>query len=186
MPALERDQTWQARFLRGDKDVMEQIYRDTFHEVRGAAASVLREPADRDAVVHEVYLELLASRDLRESHRGGKMGAWLSAIARHRALDFVRREGRLTELSATEQAAPAPDPVEDFRRELLRFATRLPPERQRLVELRYIAGMTQMEAAAAMGMSRSTLEDWERQVKASLHDLLAPGQARKRKTAVAT
>ena len=188
MQALERDTdpNWQARFLRGDKDVLEQFYRDTCQEVRGAAGSVLREPADRDAVVHEVYLDLLAKRDLRESHRGGRLGAWLSAIARHRALDFVRREGRLAELSASDEAAPEPDAVEDFRRELLRFATRLPPSRRRLVELRYIAGMTQMEAAAVMGMSRSTLEDWEREVKESLSELLAPDGERKPKTAVAT
>jgi RNA polymerase sigma factor (sigma-70 family) len=165
---------------------MEQVYRETFQEVRGAAGSVLREPADRDAVVHEVYLDLLARRDLRESHRGGRLGAWLSSIARHRALDFVRREGRLTELPATEEPAPAPDPLDDFRRELLRFATRLPPQRRRLIELRYIAGMTQMEAAAAMGMSRSTLEDWEREVKESLHEFLAPEGERKPKKAVAT
>jgi RNA polymerase sigma factor (sigma-70 family) len=181
---LDGDPSWQARFLRGDKDVMEQIYRDTFQEVRNAAGGVLREPADRDAVVHEVYLDLLSSRELRESHRGGKLGAWLGAIARHRALDFVRREGRLTELSASEEAAPGPDALDDFRRELTRFATRLEPQRRRLLELRYIAGMTQMEAAAAMGMSRSTLEDWERQLKESLHEFLAPDAVRKGKTAV--
>ena len=182
----ERDPSWQSRFLRGDKDVMEQIYRDTFQEVRNAAGSVLREPADRDAVVHEVFLELLSRRDLRESHRGGKLGAWLGAIARHRALDFVRREGRLTELSASEEVGPPPDPLDDFRRELVRFADRLEPQRRRLVELRYIAGMTQMEAAAAMGMSRSTLEDWERQVKELLHDFLVPDPERKSKPAVLT
>jgi len=166
---------------------MEQIYRETFQEVRGAAGSVLREPADRDAVVHEVFLELLSSRDLRESHRGGKLGAWLGAIAKHRALDFVRREGRLTELSTSEETAPGPDPLEDFRRELIRFAARLDPQRRRLVELRYIAGMTQMEAAAAMGMSRSTLEDWERQLKESLHDfLVVDGEGKAVKPAVLT
>src|SRR6266852_3395106 len=113
---------------------MEQIYRETFREVRGAAGSVLREPADRDAVVHEVFLELLSSRELRESHRGGKLGAWLGAIARHRALDFVRREGRLTELSGSEEAATGSDPLDDFRRELARFADRLEPQRRRLME----------------------------------------------------
>jgi transposase-like protein len=40
-----------------------------------------------------------------------------------------------------------------------------------------------MEAAAAMGMSRSTLEDWERQLKESLHEFLAPGTSRKARTA---
>ena len=168
-----RDPGWRERFLRGDKDVIEEIYRATFDEVRRAAGTVLHEPADRDAVVHEVYLELLSSRDLRESHRGGQLGAWLGAIARHQALDFARRESRLTDLSAVDEASAKHDPMQELRRELVRFASRLDPERQRLVQLRYIEGMTQMEAAAILGKPRSTLEDWEHQFKRALQAHLA-------------
>jgi RNA polymerase sigma-70 factor (ECF subfamily) len=168
-----RDAEWRDRFLRGDKDVIEEIYRATFEEVRRAAGSVLHEPADRDAVVHEVYLELLSSRELRESHRGGQMGAWLGAIARHQALDFARRESRLTDLSAVDEVSAKSDPVADLRRELVRFAARLDPERQRLIQLRYVEGLTQMEAAAILGKPRSTLEDWEHQFKRALQAHLA-------------
>jgi len=168
-----RDAEWRDRFLRGDKDVIEEIYRATFEEVRRAAGSVLHEPADRDAVVHEVYLELLSSRELRESHRGGQMGAWLGAIARHQALDFARRESRLTDLSAVDEISAKADPVADLRRELVRFAAKLDPERQRLIQLRYIEGVTQMEAAAILGKPRSTLEDWEHQFKRALQAHLA-------------
>jgi RNA polymerase sigma factor (sigma-70 family) len=153
--------------------VIEEIYRATFDEVRRAAGTVLHEPADRDAVVHEVYLELLSSRELRESHRGGQMGSWLGAIARHQALDFARRESRLTDLSAVDEVSAKSDPVADLRRELVRFAQRLDPERQRLVQLRYVEGMTQMEAAAILGKPRSTLEDWEHQFKRALQAHLA-------------
>jgi RNA polymerase sigma factor (sigma-70 family) len=163
-----RDPAWRERFLRGEKDVIEEIYRATFEEVRRAAGTVLHEPADRDAVVHEVYLQLLSSRELRESHRGGQMGSWLGAIARHQALDFARRESRLTDLSVIDEASAKTDPLEDLRRELVRFAMRLDPERQRLIHLRYVEGMTQMEAAAVLGKPRSTLEDWEHQFKRAL------------------
>jgi len=163
-----RDEGWRDRFLGGDKDVIEEIYRATFEEVRRAAGTVLHEPADRDAVVHEVYLELLSSRELRESHRGGSMGAWLGAIARHQALDFARRESRLTDLSAVDEMSAKTDGISDLRRELARFAEQLDPERRRLVQLRYIEGMTQMEAAAILGKPRSTLEDWEHQFKRAL------------------
>lgn len=148
--------------------MIEEIYRETFEEVRRAAGTVLHEPADRDAVVHEVFLQLLSKPELRESHRGGHMGAWLGAIARHQALDFARRESRLTDLSAIDETTTKTDPVEDLRRELVRFAARLDPDRQRLVQLRYIEGMTQMEAAAVLGKPRSTLEDWEHQLKRAL------------------
>jgi RNA polymerase sigma factor (sigma-70 family) len=172
-----RDPGWQDRFLRGDKNVIEEIYRTTFEEVRRAAGTVLREPADRDAVVHEIFLQLISSRALRESYRGGQMGSWLGAIARHQSLDFARRESRLTDLSAVDQASSKTDPLDELRRELVRFASRLDPERQRLVQLRYIEGMTQMEAAAVLGKPRSTLEDWEHQFRRELHVFLAGKKA---------
>jgi RNA polymerase sigma factor (sigma-70 family) len=153
--------------------VIEDIYRTTFEEVRRAAGTVLHEPADRDAVVHEVFLQLLSSRELRASHRGGQLGAWLGAIARHQALDFVRRESRLTDLSAVDEASSRIDPLDELRRELVRFAARFDPERQRLIQLRYIEGMTQMEAAAVLGKPRSTLEDWEHQFRRALNAHLA-------------
>jgi RNA polymerase sigma-70 factor (ECF subfamily) len=165
---------WHARFLRGDKDVIEEIYKRTFDQIRQAAGGVLRDAAERDAIVHDVFVDLLADRPLRESHRGGEFGAWLAAIARHRALDFVRRQGRLTELSAAAEAALIPDPVTELRDELRRFGARLEPRRRRLLELRYLQGMTQMEAAAALGVPRSTLEDWERQLRRLLVDFLSP------------
>jgi RNA polymerase sigma factor (sigma-70 family) len=178
------DSTWEDRFRRGESDVIEAVYRDTFEAVRRSAGRILREPADRDAVVHEVFVELVSSRRLRESYRGGAMGGWLGAIARHRALDFARRERRLTDLSALDEAAVAVDPMVDFRRELERFAARLDPLRRQVLELRFVAGMTQMEAAQRMGMPRSTLEDREREIKKLLQEhLLEEAPAGRRATA---
>jgi RNA polymerase sigma factor (sigma-70 family) len=166
------DPDWRDRFVRGDQSVIEEIYRTTFAEVRRAAGGVLREPADRNAVVHDVFLQLIASRELRQSYRGGRIGSWLGAIARHQSLDFVRRERWFTDLSAIDQAAAKTDLLDELRRELVRFAARMDPERRRLVQLRYIEGMTQVEAATALGMSRSTLEAWEHQFERALQVFL--------------
>jgi RNA polymerase sigma-70 factor (ECF subfamily) len=172
MPWLRSDVGWQVRFLRGEPDVIEDVYRRTFEQVRRAAGGVIREPADRDSVVHETFLELLSSRRLRESYRGGELAAWLGAIARHRALDYVRRQGRLTDLSEVREAEPYADTVGELRGDIRRFAARLDPKQRELLELRYFAGMTQVEAASALGMPRSTLEDWERHLKRLLKDFL--------------
>jgi RNA polymerase sigma factor (sigma-70 family) len=165
-----------TRFLRGDRDVLEQIYRESFEAVRRAAGRVLREPADRDGVVQQVFTEVVSSRPLRATFRGGDLTSWLGSIARHKAIDFARRESRLTTLSAAPEASPEDGPLEDFRQELQRFASRLPEDRRRLLELRFVAGMTQVEAAAALGMPRSTLEDWERQMKRALEEYLLSGE----------
>jgi RNA polymerase sigma factor (sigma-70 family) len=165
-----------TRFLRGDRDVFEQIYRDSFDTVRRAAGRVLREPADRDGVVQQVFTEVVSSRTLRATFRGGDLGAWLAAIARHKAIDFARRERRLADLSEAPEPAVTTGPLDDFRQELERFARRLPEERRRLLELRWIAGMTQVETAGALKMPRSTLEDWERQLKKQLEAYLLSGE----------
>jgi RNA polymerase sigma-70 factor (ECF subfamily) len=177
VPPPPRDD-FATRFLRGDRDVLEQIYRDSFEAVRRAAGRVLREPADRDGVVQQVFTEVVSDRRLRATFRGGDLGAWLSGIARHKAIDFARRERRLTELSEIPEPAVAPGPLDDFRHELERFARRLPDDRRRLVELRFVAGMTQVEAAGALGIPRSTLEDWERQIKRALEEYLLSGEGK--------
>jgi RNA polymerase sigma-70 factor (ECF subfamily) len=169
-----RDTTWSARFLRGDKDVIEEVYRTTLSDVRRAAGAVVGEPADRDAIVHETYLDLLSNRELRASYRGGALGAWLGAIARHRAIDFVRRQGRLTDLGQVPERAVTRDPVEELREELRQFANRLDSVERSVLELRYLVGMTQVEAASALGMPRSTLEDRERRIKQMLKAFLVP------------
>lgn len=169
---------WEARFHRGERDVMESVYRENFDAVRRAVARVLPEPADRDTIVQQVFADLCASRRMRESWKGTGLGAWLRTIARNQAIDFARRERRLTDLSAVENAAgPAPDPLQEFRQELLRFAERLDPARRTLLELRFIEGLTQVEAAGRIGMPRSTLEDWEREIRSRLaaHLLERPG-----------
>ena len=73
----------------------------------------------------------------------------------------------------------AVDPLDDFRHELGRFAETLDPQRREVLQLRFLAGLTQMEAAARLGMPRSTLEDWEREIKRRLEAYLL-GSAAKR------
>jgi RNA polymerase sigma factor (sigma-70 family) len=175
VPPPPRDD-FSTRFLRGDRDVLEQIYRDSFEVVRRAAGRVLREPADRDGVVQQVFTELISSRPLRATFRGGDLGAWIAGIARHKAIDYARRERRLTELSMAPEPTASQDPLDDFKQDLERFARQLPEERRRVLELRYIAGLTQVEAAAQLGMARSTLEDWERQIKRTLEAFLLAGE----------
>ena len=160
---------------------MESVYRSTFAVVRRAAGKILREPADCDSIVQQVFADLCESRKMREGYAGGDLGAWLCAIARHRALDFIRRERRLIELDAAGEPVSALDPMDDFRQELARFASTLEPARREVLQLRFLAGLTQVEAAARLGMPRSTLEDWEREIKRLLAAHLLGGAGKPRR-----
>ncbi len=159
--------------------MLETIYKETFPIARRAARRILQEPADCDAVVQQVFADLVSSRALRASHEGEDVGAWISGIARHRALDHARRERRLVAMSEADldrEVPERPSAAAELRGELARLSAELPEQERRLVELRFVAGMTQVEAATALGVPRTTLEDWERRIKRLLRDRLVAAE----------
>ena len=151
-----------ARFHAGDRRLFEELYEQHYEVVDRAVGRVLW-GADRETVVHEVFLRLLSSEAMRRNFQGGSFAGWLTTVARHQALDFVRRYRRevaLASADAAPAAAEAPRPgeraeanllVERFRRELL------PDKWAALFQARFLDGLSQREAAAALGMHRTTL-----------------------------
>jgi RNA polymerase sigma-70 factor (ECF subfamily) len=98
--------------------------------------------------------------------RGGGFGPWLFRIASNELADHYRRTGRsaATHAAAAElgDGGASPDPaveldVRDAATRVLAAMNRLNPRYQRALELRYFAGLTPGEAAAAMGTSRATM-----------------------------
>lgn len=155
--------------------VMSEIYATQFERVRRAVRKVLREPADQDNVVQQLFADLVAERKLRESYDKGDIGAWLCAIACHKAIDFGRRQARLIafdETAAVQATLPRVGPLDDFKQDLQRFAQAQPHEKQVLLRLRFVEGLTQNEVATQMNTPRSTVETWEHQLKQELRVFL--------------
>src|SRR5262245_37829285 len=97
-PLLARERTrpgmeWLERFHAGERQVIEQVYREHFRTVDGAVGAVLS-GADRETAIHEVFLRLINNDNLRRSFRGGELGAWLSVVSRNHAIDYARRRNR--------------------------------------------------------------------------------------------
>lgn len=80
----------QARFHDGDREFLGVVYRETYDVVDAAVGRVLR-GADRETVVHDRFLRLLASAELRRGFSGGSLRAWLATLGRNLAVDFWRR-----------------------------------------------------------------------------------------------
>jgi RNA polymerase sigma-70 factor (ECF subfamily) len=99
--------------------------------------------------------------------RPGGFGPWLFRIVSNELADHYRRAGRAASPRAAGAAdrllAAAPrDPADEvFERdtvaELLAAMDRLSPRYQRALELRYLAGLTPEQAAAALGTSKATM-----------------------------
>jgi RNA polymerase sigma-70 factor (ECF subfamily) len=101
----------------------------------------------------------------------GAIGPWLLAVARNRAIDYLRYQGRraesLIELNETENPAlfvgETPDPVKlDFVRQVKQALAALAPDHRKAIELAYFEGMSQTEIAERMQQPLGTVKTWMR------------------------
>ena len=59
------DPSWLRRFHAGERDALEQCYRDHFERVLAAAARILGS-IDAETVTHEVFFRLLDDQKMRQ------------------------------------------------------------------------------------------------------------------------
>ena len=165
------------RFHEGDRDFLGLLYRETYEAVDRAVGRVLR-GADRETVVHDVYLRLLTKPELRRSFSGGSIRSWLMTVAYNLAVDFWRHHRRETSLEDPE--ACLIDPMSrrmEERAELNLFVERfrregLPEQLWPLFEARFVERLHQREAARRLGMRRTTLAYRELRVRKLLRAFL--------------
>jgi RNA polymerase sigma-70 factor (ECF subfamily) len=176
--AAEDDPAWLPAFHRGDLRIIERCYCEHFAAVERALGGLL-EGADRETVIHEVFSRIMGRPEVRRSFHGGSFGAWLTTLARNQAIDYRRRFGREIAASSAaiadgttesfESAANARMMIERFRRE------RLPDEWQGVFELRFLQRLSQRDAAAELGLHRTTLVYRELRIRRTLRRFLRGG-----------
>src|SRR5260370_14254134 len=147
-----------ARAQRGDPDAFRALYRDTQPRLLRYLHALVGD--DAEDVASEAWLQV--ARDLHAFH-GDYDGfrGWAATIARHRALDHLRRRSR--------RPPPIPVPAEDLAglaaaddtaaRALDAVATRaaialiatLPPDQAEAVLLRAVVGLDAATAAQVLG-----------------------------------
>ena len=149
----------------GDADAFAQLYRRHLDRVHGFA---YRRCGSRH-VAEDVSASTF-EKAYRNLHRfepsGGGFPAWLLRIAANEMHDHHRRTGRpnsdrgqvaMSRL-VTDVERPEDEALRTHDQELVRAAMdRLTPRYQRALSLRYLSGLTNEEAAEAMGVSRGTM-----------------------------
>jgi RNA polymerase sigma factor (sigma-70 family) len=148
-------------FHEGRQEIVRQIYLDygvqLLRDLRAFTG-----PAEAEAVVHDVFVELLRNRDLRSRFKGGALLAWLRQIARLKAFEHLRRVRRDVPQEQPPEGLASPEPELEAREILERFMRAVVPAKQReFFTLRFLETHTQVEVAAKLGIARSTLEGWE-------------------------
>lgn len=150
----------------GDPSAAEELLPLVYEELRKLAAAQMAHEApghtlNATALVHEAFLKLVGKNDYADRRHFFRVAA---EAMRRILIDRARRKQRikhggqrerveLGDLALADQAPPAELLALDAALEQFSAAD---PVKAELVKLRYFAGFSEPEAAAALGISRAT------------------------------
>ncbi len=123
-------------------------------EHAGAVAAFLRgmlRAADAEDALQETYLAALRAYDRFD---GRNPRAWLLTIARRKAIDATRAEGRRAPAAVDPDQLAGPAAAPDHREVWIAVAA-LPPKQREAVVLRFAADLRYREVGEAMGTSEA-------------------------------
>ena len=147
-----------ARFVHGDRDAFERIFRQYEHEVYRWIIRIVRErPAAEDAVV-EAFWRAYRSRARFDPSRS--FGAWMRRIATNAALDQVKASRQRGWVSLDDgPAGRAPtDPEGVVADSITRAFRALPPKLQVVAMLALIEERPHAEIADALDVPMGTVK----------------------------
>jgi len=139
---------------------------------------VVRDEGIAEDLLQETFLRVWNRAQAFDTDKGA-LGPWLLAVARNRAIDYLRSAGarmsRALELDETENPAM----FTDFEKQLLNAdrirrvkdaMERLSPNQRTVIELAYFEGLSQSEMAERMGQPLGTVKAWARAALKNLRD----------------
>ena len=148
MPELDLGKAWVAAARSGDRAAFGQLYQR--HAAMVQAVILVRVPRDAAAdLVHDVFLN--AMRRLDTLRDDGAFAPWLASMARHRAIDWLRRQRPTVPLE--DEHLPSVPPTSDDEARALAAVQTLPEAYRETLLLRYAAGLTGPEIAERTGMT---------------------------------
>jgi RNA polymerase sigma-70 factor (ECF subfamily) len=145
----------------GNQDAMAAVFDRYSRIVYCIALRVLHDPSLAEDVMQEVLLQVWKRPQSFVAQRGN-LSAWLSVVARNRAIDVLRKRSQMDPLGEL----PLPDP-HDMAHEseqgwlLERIRTvldSLPTDQQASLELAYFQGLSHTEIAAKTGSPLGTVK----------------------------
>ncbi len=168
------------RLRRRDPQALAELY-DRFGRVAySLILRVVRDAAITEDLVQETFLRVWNRIHSLDAEKGS-IGPWLLAVARNRAIDYLRstagRERNVLGLDETEHPALYRDMepdilMSDKTRRVKAAMEKLSPNHRQVMELAYFEGLSQAEMAERMGQPLGTVKTWVRTALKSLRDEL--------------
>jgi len=174
-----------VRLQRREPQALADLYDRHGDMVYRLMLRMVRDSGAAEDLVQETFLRAWNRASAFDAERGA-VGPWLLAIARNRALDYLRARGRrganTVEFNEMEHPSLFVDfPAEalnfDLARQVKRALDQLPPQQRQAIELAYYEGMSQSEIAEHMDQPLGTIKTWMRRAMLQMRgDIAAEGR----------
>ena len=154
-----------ALLQRNVSEALGDLYDRHHRLVLTLAYRIVGDRAAAEEVVQEAFLSVWRQARTYRSERGG-VRTWLLSIARHRAIDRIRRAPKMGQVAALDDAlvdSRLPEvweqADENVRRDRVRQVLEtLPPEQREVVELAYYGGLSQHQIAERTAVPLGTVK----------------------------
>lgn len=152
-------------------EALSELYDRYGRLVFSLALSTVGDTATAEEVTQDVFLRVW-ERAVQYRADQAKVSTWLASIARHRAIDQLRRRGSRAEAQSVSWDEAESGPGEELpsgspqheaelamlRAEVRAAVARLPDEQKQVLALAYFRGYTQSEIATALGLPLGTVK----------------------------
>src|ERR1700681_1360720 len=178
--AGDGDSELAARLKKRDPKAMAELYDRYGRLAYSLILRVVRDTGVAEDLVQETFLRVWNRVQGFDAEKGS-IGPWLLAVARNRAIDYLRsttgRARNSLELDATDHPALYCDMekdllVSDKARRIKTAMLKLSPNQREVIELAYFEGLSQTEMSERMGQPLGTVKTWVRAALKSLRDEL--------------
>ena len=172
-----------ARITKRERAAFEQLYTRYSNILYATAMKFLKEDADAQDVVQDVFIQIWDKAKLYDPAKGKPL-TWALTMTRNRSIDRIRAIQRRTRLRDDFEKETVADESAGIREalsgvdaseknQILRDAVqRLSPEQRKVIELAFFGGLTQNEVANRLGEPLGTVKARARRGLMKLKELL--------------
>lgn len=165
-----------SRVRTGDEDALAALHDRYASVVYSVALRVLGDTTQAEDILQEIFIQLWRNPQRFDASRGS-LGAWLAVIARHRAIDQLRRrrpEADVEDVIISVDARLEQTTDRNMAIAKVRAAVEhLPHEQRQPLELAFFQGLTHSEIASKTGEPLGTIKTRIRTALLALRKALA-------------
>ena len=169
-----------VRLQKRDPQALAELYDRYGKMVYGLILRVVSDTGTAEDLVQETFLRVWNRAQGFDSEKGA-VGPWLMAVARNRAIDYLRSQGRRIQSSVEFNETEHPSLFANLQTEILQFDVikrmktaleHLDAKQRKAIELAYFEGMSQTKTAEHMGQPLGTVKTWVRKALQQLREEL--------------